>query len=139
PTTDPAAFYGPPPGALLPLGGIVGHKGFALGIVAELLAGALSGAGVTGKEREQTGNGIYFQAINIEALLPYDEFIETVQEQIAWVKSARPQPGVSEVLFPGEPEYRTAQQRGAHGIPVEDSIWQEMIETADSLGVEIAA
>ena len=138
PTTDPAAFYGPPEGALLPLGGIVGHKGFALGIVAELLAGALSGAGCTGKETEETGNGIYFQAINIDALLPYDEFIETVQQQIAWVKSARPQPGVSEVLFPGEPEYRTAQQRGADGIPVEDSIWQEMVETADSLGVTIA-
>ncbi len=137
PTTDPSSFYGPPPGALLPLGGIVGHKGFALGIVAELLAGALSGAGVTGKEREETGNGVYFQAINIDALLPYDDFIQTVQEQIAWVKSARPQPGVSEVLFPGEPEYRTAQQRGAHGIPVEDSIWLEIIETADSLGVKI--
>ncbi len=139
PTTDPAAFYGPPAGALLPLGGIVGHKGFALGIVAELLAGALSGAGCTGKERERAGNGIYFQAINIEALLPYDEFIETVQEQIAWVKSARPQPGVDEVLFPGEPEYRAAQRRSAHGIPVEDTIWQEIVETAESLGVSIAA
>ena len=139
PTTDPAAFYGPPAGALLPLGGIVGHKGFALGIVAELLAGALSGAGCTGKKRERTGNGIYFQAINIEALLPYDEFIETVQEQIAWVKSARPQPGVDEVLFPGEPEYRAAQQRSAHGIPVEDTIWQEIVETAESLGVSITA
>ena len=139
PTTDPAAFYGSPPGALLPLGGIVGHKGFALGIVAELLAGALSGAGVTGKERDVTGNGVYFQAINIDALLPYDDFIHTVQEQIAWVKSARPQPGVSEVLFPGEPEYRTAQQRSAHGIPVEDSIWQEITETAETLGVTIEA
>jgi uncharacterized oxidoreductase len=139
PTTDPAAFYGPPEGALLPLGGIVGHKGYALGIVAELLAGALSGAGCTGKEREEKGNGVFFQAINIAALLPYDEFIQTVQEQIAWVKSARTQPGVSEILFPGEPEYRTAQQRSAQGIPVEDSIWQEIVETADSLGVTVQA
>ena len=139
PTTDPAAFYGPPEGALLPLGGIVGHKGYALGIVAELLAGALSGAGCTGKETEEKGNGIFFQAINIAALLPYDDFIQTVQEQIAWVKSARTQPGVSEILFPGEPEYRTAQQRSAQGIPVEDSIWQEIVETADSLGVTVQA
>lgn len=137
PTTDPAAFYGPPEGALLPLGGIVGHKGFALSLVAELLAGALSGAGCTGKEKEDKGNGVFFQAINIAALLPYEEFIQTVQEQIAWVKSARPKPGVEEVLYPGEPEYRTAQQRGAEGIPVEESIWQEMLETADSLGVTI--
>ena len=137
PTTDPAAFYGPPEGALLPLGGIVGHKGFALSLVAELLAGALSGAGCTGKEKEDKGNGVFFQAINIAALLPYEEFIQTVQEQIAWVKSARPKPGVEEVLYPGEPEYRTAQQRGAEGIPVEESIWQEMLETADSLGITI--
>lgn len=137
PSTDPAAFYGPPEGALLPLGGIVGHKGFALGIVAELLAGALSGAGCTGVEREETGNGLFFQAINVEALLPYDEFIATVQEQIAWVKSARTQPGVDEVLFPGEPEYRTSQQRGSQGVPVEESIWEEMVETAESLGVSI--
>jgi len=137
PTTDPAAFYGPPEGALLPLGGIVGHKGYALSLVAELLAGALSGAGCTGKEKEEKGNGVFFQAINIAALLPYEEFIQTVQEQIAWVKSAKPKPGVDEILYPGEPEYRTAQQRGAEGIPVEESIWQEMLETADSLGVTI--
>ena len=137
PTTDPAAFYGPPEGALLPLGGIVGHKGYALSIVAEMLAGALSGAGCTGKEAEEKGNGVFFQAINVAAFLPYDEFIQTVQEQIDWVKSGRPRPGVSEILYPGEPEYRTAQQRGADGIPVEDSIWQEMLETADSLGVTI--
>jgi len=137
PTTDPAAFYGPPEGALLPLGGIVGHKGYALSLVAELLAGALSGAGCTGKEKEEKGNGVFFQAVNIAALLPYEEFIQTVQEQIAWVKSAKPKPGVDEILYPGEPEYRTAQQRGAEGIPVEESIWQEMLETADSLGVTI--
>lgn len=137
PTTDPAAFYGPPEGALLPLGGIVGHKGYALSLVAELLAGALSGAGCTGKEKEEKGNGVFFQAINIAALLPYEEFVQTVQEQISWVKSARPKPGVEEILYPGEPEYRAAQQRGAEGIPVEESIWQEMLETADSLGVTI--
>ena len=137
PTTDPAAFYGPPEGALLPLGGIVGHKGYALSLVAELLAGALSGAGCTGKEKEEKGNGVFFQAINIAALLPYEEFIQTVQEQIAWVKSAKPKPGFEEILYPGEPEYRTAQRRGAEGIPVEESIWQEMLETADSLGVTI--
>ncbi len=40
PTTDPKDFYASPPGVLLPLGG---HKGFALGVIVEVLAGALSG------------------------------------------------------------------------------------------------
>jgi uncharacterized oxidoreductase len=138
PTTDPDAFYGPPTGAILPLGGVMGHKGYGLSIVATLLAGALSGVGCNGPEEAIKGNGIFFQAINIEAFLPLEDFIQTVQEQIAWMKSSRKQPGVNEILFPGEPEYRTAQRRRAEGIPVEDSVWQEMVETAASLGLNIS-
>ena len=138
PTTDPDAFYGPPTGAILPLGGVMGHKGYGLSIVATLLAGALSGVGCNGPEEANKGNGIFFQAINIEAFLPIEDFIQTVQKQIAWMKSSRKQPGVNEILVPGEPEYRTAQRRRAEGIPVEDSVWEEMVETAASLGLKIS-
>ena len=44
PTTDANQFYGPPEGAILP---IAAHKGFALGLAADILAGALSGGGCT--------------------------------------------------------------------------------------------
>ena len=40
PSTRPQEFYGPPPGALLPM---AEHKGFALSVFAEIFAGALSG------------------------------------------------------------------------------------------------
>src|SRR5579864_1288021 len=40
PTDDPSAFYATPPGAILPLGG---HKGYALSVIVEVLAGALTG------------------------------------------------------------------------------------------------
>ena len=42
PTTDASKFYGPPAGALFPFGG---HKGFALGLVTDILAGGISGGG----------------------------------------------------------------------------------------------
>ena len=45
PSTDPADFYDEPRGSLLPFGGVMGHKGYGLGVVVELLGGALSGAG----------------------------------------------------------------------------------------------
>ena len=45
PTTDPAKFYGPPRGAILPFGGISAHKGYALSIVVDVLSGALGGSG----------------------------------------------------------------------------------------------
>ena len=44
PTTDPKVFYGDPPGAIL---SIAGHKGYALGIITEMLAGALTGGGAS--------------------------------------------------------------------------------------------
>src|SRR4029077_15236890 len=40
PTSDPQTFYASPPGAILPFGG---HKGYGLSVVAEVLAGALTG------------------------------------------------------------------------------------------------
>ena len=44
PTTDPKVFYGDPPGAIL---SIAGHKGYGLGIITEMLAGALTGGGAS--------------------------------------------------------------------------------------------
>ena len=137
PTTDPAAFYGPPQGALLPLGGPMGHKGYGLGLVAELLAGVLPGVGFSGRPNELKGNGVYFQAINVEAFASLEEFTQTVQEQIAYIKSARRAPGVDEILIPGEPEHRTAQKRSVEGIPVPDSVWEEIVTVAASLGVAV--
>ena len=44
PTTDPAALYADPPGNLVPFGGAVsGHKGGALWLMVDLLAGAVTG------------------------------------------------------------------------------------------------
>ena len=83
------------------------------------------------------GNGLFLQAINIADFIPIEQFIETVQELMAWVKSSRKQPGVTEILFPGEPEYRTAQRRREDGIPVGGSVWNDILKTADELGVSI--
>ncbi|MGC4003621.1 MAG: Ldh family oxidoreductase [Pirellulales bacterium] len=41
PTTDPNSLYGTPPGTILPMGGDQAYKGFALGLIVEIFAGAL--------------------------------------------------------------------------------------------------
>src|SRR3990172_6066031 len=104
PTNDPAVFFASPAGAMLPMGGPVGHKGYGLNIMADLLSGALSGSGCSGQDIGLTGNGLFLQAINIADFIDLKDFIATVQELIGWVKSSRKQSGVSEILFPGEPE-----------------------------------
>ncbi len=134
PTTDPADFDGPPPGAVLPIGGVVGHKGYAMNVMADLMAGALAATGVSGQKTPR-GNGLFFQAVNIEAFLPVSQYTATVQEYRTWIKSARKEPGTDEIFFPGEIEYRTAQRRRKEGISIPEGVWKEVLETAKKVGV----
>ncbi|HEY1066293.1 MAG TPA: Ldh family oxidoreductase, partial [Pirellulales bacterium] len=62
PTTDPNTLYADPPGTILPMGGDQSYKGFGLGLMIELFAGALSG-GVCIREKpiNQNGNCVYLQ------------------------------------------------------------------------------
>jgi LDH2 family malate/lactate/ureidoglycolate dehydrogenase len=64
------------------------------------------------------GLGHFFLAMKIEAFLPAAEFAARMEEMIARIKALPPVPGVSEVLYPGEPEARTAHDREQHGVPV---------------------
>ncbi len=43
PTNDPNLLYGNPPGSIRPMGGDQAYKGFGLGLMVEIFAGALSG------------------------------------------------------------------------------------------------
>ncbi len=78
-TTDPAALYGLQQGALLPLGGAVGHRGTGLAVMYELLGGALSAAGCSGHKMADKGNGLFFEPISIADFVPVEQFIATVQ------------------------------------------------------------
>jgi len=132
PVTDSQAFYGPPRAALLPM---AGHKGTALALVVEVLAGILSGAGAAGPTPGPVLNGVFLLLIQVERFLPLAVFTRQVAELAAWVKSARPAPGVPEVLVPGEPEARMEAARRASGIPVEDETWRQIEAIATELGL----
>jgi uncharacterized oxidoreductase len=137
PSTNPADLYASPPGALLTLGGVVGHKGYGLNLGMELFAGALSGAGCVGQQNLVSGNGVFLQAISISHFIPLDHFTASVQDLIRHVKSARTRPEVAEILVPGEIEYRNQRQRLAEGIPVSDGIWEQLLGAATELGVTL--
>jgi len=137
PTTNPNDFYGNPGGALLPLGGLAGHKGYGLAILTEVLGGALSGAGCAGQKKSRSGNGLFFEAINISDFHDLDEFIRTVRELRDWIKTSRKKPGFDEIYLPGEQAQRIHDQRLKEGIPVDEDIWKEIESTARELSVEV--
>ncbi len=138
PSTDPADLYTDPRGAILPFGGAVAHKGFALSIMVDIMSGALSGAGCSYSGTCRLGNAMYFNLTDIEKFVPRDEFLEWVTTLKNHVQASPPAPGFSEILMPGEPEFRTEERRRRDGIEVDEGTWGQFLECARSLGVELS-
>lgn len=132
PVTDSAGFYGPPRAGLLPMGG---HKGTALALIVEVMAGILSGAGAISDKPGPVLNGVFLLLVQIERFLPLADFTRQVADLVTWVKSSEPAPGVSEVMVPGEPEARSEAARRAAGIPVEEETWRQIEAIAAEVGV----
>lgn len=137
PSTDPADLYAPSSpsnplsivGALLPAGG---YKGYGLAIVSDVLGGALTGWRCS--VDVESGNGALFQAIDIESFSSRSEYDNRVRKLIADIKSSPTAPGFKEVLVPGEPEFRTAEQRKP-GIPIPETTWSQIRTVGESLNV----
>lgn len=136
PSTDPNDYYGPPGGAILPFGGVVGHKGYGLGFILDILAGALSGAGCSRADAPRFGNAVFIFVIKIENFIPIEEFKKHVDGLIGYVKSSPKMPGIDEILFPGEIEAKERKKRLEEGIFIEDETWKQIVKTADDLGVD---
>ena len=133
-TNDPAAFYGPPRGGILPLGAAAGHKGFALGLFVEILGSAL--AGISSRDPQAFGNGVCLIITDPSAFCPLEQFRRLMDETVAYVKSSRSAPGFDEVLVPGELEFRTLRQRQKDGIPVDTATLEAMGKHCARLGVD---
>jgi hydroxycarboxylate dehydrogenase B len=136
PTNDARNFYGPPRGGILPLGGSAGHKGFALGLLVEILGSALAGIGP--QDPHVTGNGVCFIVIDPSAFCPLDVFRKLMDETVAYMKSSPPAPGFSEVLVPGELEFRTMRKRQREGILVDETTLQGLRDHGRRLHVDVA-
>ena len=135
PSTDPKQFYGEPRGAILPLGGDLGYKGFGLSLMLDALCGALSGFGAIRPDLVAGTNAVWLTLYHVEQLFPVADFHTEIDHLSTHVKSSRKVPGTAEILLPGEIETRRAAQRRTAGIPIPDETWRQICETARLLGV----
>ncbi|MFN8442960.1 MAG: Ldh family oxidoreductase [Caldilineaceae bacterium] len=132
PSTHPADFFAG--GALLPLGG---YKGYALGVMVEMLAGLLSGASAAFLPDFAVGNGVLVIAIRPDAFIPLDHYLAQVERACAALKATPSLDAARPVLLPGEPEQLARRERTAQGIPLAEATWQALCALADSLGINI--
>lgn len=134
PTTDPGDFYADPPGALLPFGG---HKGYALSVMAEMFAGAITGNGCTNPDStDRLLNGMFSVIVDPAAWPGADGYACEVKRFIQYVKSSRRQSGVDEILVPGEIEQRTRRERLERGIAIERPTRESIVAACRELGVD---
>jgi LDH2 family malate/lactate/ureidoglycolate dehydrogenase len=126
---NPARFFTEPENvSLLPLGGMLaGHKGFALQLLVDVLAGALGGAGVsTGEDPGMEANALLAIAIDPEHFASRKSFTELVDRMVAGLRNVKTLPGVEAIRIPGERAANERHIRQVDGIPLSSVMRNEL-------------
>jgi uncharacterized oxidoreductase len=137
PSTDPGVVYREPRGFVLPFGE---HKGYALAMLCELLAGAVAGGGTTQPERPRDRgivNGMLSIVLDPARFVDRAWFEHEARALVRHAKDAPPADPALPVLVPGEPERISRAKRITEGVPIDAATWREIGEAADA--VELGA
>lgn len=130
--TEPAMameyLYRRSEGGLTPLGGTAemgGHKGYGLGLMAQILGATLTGGSFSPlresrktRADEPDNVGHFFMAIDPRAFRPPGAFENDMDAMIDLLHAAPPADPVHPVLVPGEPEEQARFERLRDGIPI---------------------
>lgn len=135
PTDDPRVIYEPPLGTVTPFGE---HKGYGLALIAELLAGAIAGAGTIQPANPRDRgivNGMLTVVIDPERLTDRSFVDREIDAMVAYLKSTPARDPDRPVLIPGEPERIARARRIAEGIEIDATTWRDIGVAAAALGV----
>src|SRR6478736_570300 len=124
PTTDPSQLR--QGGALLPVGGTEGYKGYGLSVMVEILCGLLTGLGYGVEPTGRHNDGCFLAVFNVEAFRPLAPFRKEVADFARYLKDTPPSEGSTGVLYPGEMEFIKEREREKNGIVVEDATWKRL-------------
>jgi ureidoglycolate dehydrogenase (NAD+) len=132
PTTDALEAL---KGYVLPIGG---HKGYGLALAIDVLSGVVTGSGFASgvksmfqQQDEPQHIGHFFIAINPAVIMSMDEFYSRMEALCQEIKGSDPVIKEVPVLLPGEIEYRNYKERLAEGIPMEENIYQSLLDLSE--------
>jgi L-2-hydroxycarboxylate dehydrogenase (NAD+) len=132
-------------GALLPLGSDrlrSGHKGYALGLMVDVLSAVLSGANwgpfappfalrqdVPARSVGQ-GLGHFFGSMRIDGFIDPPEFKRQIDDLCRTLRATRPAPGTQGPLIPGDPERIAEIDRRRDGVPLLPPVIEDLRDVA---------
>ncbi len=139
PTTDPNIGF---KGFLLPVGG---HKGFGLSLLVDILCGVITGGSFQHQlksmyvyPQDPSNTAHLMLVINPLCLMSKADlrdrmakFFETVKQSPMWDTA-------SEMLLPGEIEYRMEKERRLYGIPIPAPLYTELVQIGKDMQLDAA-
>ncbi|EJN02689.1 malate/lactate/ureidoglycolate dehydrogenase [Herbaspirillum sp. YR522] len=135
PTNDPSVMY-PESGPSGALRSFAEHKGYALAVMCELLAGAITGGHTirpeTIKHRFAIWNNMFAVVLDPKALAGSSSAGTEIGAFVDWVRSSGLMRGHAEVQLPGDAERRRRQER-ADGITLDPMTLTELDRAAQAV------
>ena len=145
PTTNPGVVVVPQSngllGALMTFGE---HKGYGMAVACELLGGALTG-GATWHTAPTAANTSSRAVLNSMLTILIDpaklgtraSFEAEALAFVNWLQQSPPAEGQNAVQIAGAPERAARQQRERDGIEIDLQTWQEIVDAAGRVGVNL--
>lgn len=132
PTTDPKSAE-----TLIPAGG---PKGFGLGIVSGILAGALEGGRLPiSRKRESMveGSQHFFYVIDPEKFTELDRFYVRIDEAVKFLHQLQPAPGFERTRLPGERQWEELNRAKERGVRVHRKDAETLKSLAAKMGLSV--
>jgi LDH2 family malate/lactate/ureidoglycolate dehydrogenase len=138
-------------GSLLPLGSSLdngSHKGFGLSGVVDVFCGVLSGANYGPwvppfvafleplANLPGQGLGHFVGAIRVDAFRKADDFKHNMDQWIDAFKNAERKSADQPIIIPGEPEFEMEEIRAIEGIPLHESVVQDLQQLAQKFSLK---
>ncbi|MFC1915558.1 Ldh family oxidoreductase [Chloroflexota bacterium] len=124
-----------------------GAKGYGLAVVADILAGVLTGGGYGLRDfppfspldygSSIVRQGHFLLAINIRSFMPLEEFTKRMDQLIKDIKASKLARGFTRVYLPGEQGFEKRAQRLELGIPIGAAVWDELQSLRTRLGLKV--
>ena len=121
-TTDPNAVH-----TLLPFGR---HKGYALSLMVQLLAGVVTGA--TGVPDDYSDYGHLLLAIRPDLFGTREHYERETDEIVRRLKACRKMEGHAQILIPGERAYRERARRLREGVEISQQDFDDLVALAQA-------
>lgn len=143
-TTDPNEAV-----ALAPLGSDYAHrsqKGYGLAVMVDCFTAMLSGgtwsARIPGRgsgsgagDHASPGTCHCFMAWRIDAFTDPEAYRAQMDDMLSTLRATPPAPGHTAVLAPGQPEFDAYRERSVHGVPLHQSVRDDLRDLADTYDV----